>query len=127
LSTGRITLDGGTFDIFVTQESLERFIAALPEPVTSHPEPAAKPRKKTKRKRAVKAVKAPQPATPDPPKHRYPGDAPVIDEGVELVLGGMSDRAAARKLAPKAEGGTIEQREERLRKLIAKAAKTNRN
>ena len=51
-------------------------------------------------------------------KHRYAGDSKLIEEGRRLVAQGMSKRRVARKLAPSAEGGTIEQREERRRKLL---------
>ena len=52
------------------------------------------------------------------PAHRYPGDTQLLEEGRELVRGGMSKRKAAEQLAPKAKGGSIEQKIERLRKLI---------
>jgi hypothetical protein len=69
------------------------------------------------RQRLPASTQQQSPATRQP-VHRYAGDAALIEEGRKLITGGMSARKAARGLAPRAEGGTIEQREERLRKLL---------
>jgi hypothetical protein len=61
---------------------------------------------------------APQTTTQQTEQHRYPGDADLIEEGRKLFADGLSKRQAAAKLAPRARGGSIEQRTERLRKLI---------
>jgi hypothetical protein len=50
--------------------------------------------------------------------YRYPGDAQLIKQGQRMVAAGLTKLAAARKLAPKAKGGSLAQRENRLRKLI---------
>jgi hypothetical protein len=52
--------------------------------------------------------------------HRYnnPTDALLVKEARELVKGGMTKINAARKVAPKATGGDLDQRINRLRKLI---------
>ena len=50
--------------------------------------------------------------------HRYASDGQLIKKGRQMVARGMSKRQAAARLAPKAEGGSIDQRIERLRKLI---------
>jgi hypothetical protein len=87
------------FPIFVNEEDLESLIATLPEP-----EPLSSDDQ------------------PLPHQYRYPGDARLVEAGKKLkVDGGLSIRAAARKLAPEAEGGSLDQKEERLRKLIADA------
>jgi hypothetical protein len=52
------------------------------------------------------------------PVHRYSGDGALIEEGRRLIADGMSKRSAAKQLAPRAEGGALDQREERLRKLL---------
>lgn len=52
------------------------------------------------------------------PQHRYPTDASLVEQGHELMAAGMSKRQAARKLAHDAEGGDLDQRTERLRKLL---------
>lgn len=50
---------------------------------------------------------------------RYPGDEALIKEGREMVAAGMEKRAAARKLAARAEGaGTFESKVDRLRKAL---------
>jgi hypothetical protein len=57
---------------------------------------------------------------PAPEEHRYrnPDDAPLVRAARKRVAKGMSKLAAATLFAPKAVGGTLEQRVERLRKLI---------
>ena len=52
------------------------------------------------------------------PKHRYASDTPLLKEARQLVANGISKLQAAQQLAPKASGGSIQQRTERLRKLI---------
>jgi hypothetical protein len=50
---------------------------------------------------------------------RYPGDAALVDEGRKMIAAGMEKRAAARKLAARAEGaGTVESKVDRLRKML---------
>ena len=51
-------------------------------------------------------------------QHRYASDAPLIERGRQMVASGMSKRQAATKLAAQAEGGSLEQKAERLRKLL---------
>jgi hypothetical protein len=51
-------------------------------------------------------------------RYRHAEDAALIKEGRRMVNAGMTKLAAAKKLAPRAVGGTVEQRIERLRKLI---------
>jgi hypothetical protein len=80
-----------TREVFVRRDNLDRFIASIA--------PASEERRK-------------------PARHRHAGDAELAEEGRDLVAGGMSKRKAAEKLALRAEGGTIDQRIERLRKLI---------
>ena len=71
---------------------------------------------------------SPQPPLARQPKRRHPGDVPLIEEGKKLVREeGLSYREAARRLAPKAEGSSLDQKEGRLRKLIAEANKANKN
>jgi hypothetical protein len=54
-----------------------------------------------------------------PHRYRHPGDAALVEEGRQMIANGAANKLqAARKLAPRAEGGTIEQREQRLRKLF---------
>jgi hypothetical protein len=50
--------------------------------------------------------------------HRHAGDAELIEEGLQMHKAGMSKLQAATKLAAKAKGGSLDQRIERLRKLI---------
>jgi hypothetical protein len=58
------------------------------------------------------------PAKNRAPRYRYAGDAALIKQGRKLVAEGMSKLAAAKELAPKANGGNLDQRVARLRKLI---------
>lgn len=52
-------------------------------------------------------------------RYRYPGDRELVEEGRRLVTErGISKLQAAKQLALRAEGGTLEQRTERLRKAI---------
>jgi hypothetical protein len=51
-------------------------------------------------------------------RYRYPGDAALVEEGRQMIANGMTKSRAARELAPRAEGGNAEQREQRLRKLL---------
>jgi hypothetical protein len=54
------------------------------------------------------------------PKYRNPGDAQLVEEGIMAVRGGKvtSALAAAKVLAPRAKGQSLESKTERLRKLI---------
>ena len=58
---------------------------------------------------------APQKAEPT---HRYSGDAALIERGRKMIADGMTKSEDARRLAPDAEGGSDEQRYNRLRKLF---------
>jgi hypothetical protein len=58
---------------------------------------------------------------PTAPPSRYPGDAELIREGLRLIAGGMNLRATARKLAPRAEGTSLDSKTDRLRKALARA------
>jgi hypothetical protein len=50
---------------------------------------------------------------------RFPGDTALIEEGRRMLATGMTKRAVARTLAPRAQGdGTIESTETRLRKAL---------
>jgi hypothetical protein len=42
----------------------------------------------------------------------------LIKEGKQLVRGGMSKLQAAKELAPRADGNSVEQKVDRLRKLF---------
>lgn len=80
-----------TREIFIRKDDLARLVAKLEAPT----EPASREH-----------------------RHRHHTDAELIEEGRRLCANGMSKRAAARQLAPQAEGGDLDQRAERLRKLI---------
>jgi hypothetical protein len=57
-------------------------------------------------------------SNPRPRRYNNAGDAALVKEGRALVKGGMSKMAAARQLAPRAIGGSLEQRINRLRKAF---------
>jgi hypothetical protein len=102
----RPTADGRTAgrcrrEVFVRREHLNRFIAALSEPNVGL---------------CSNSVSSESQLSPH--QYRYPGDAQLIERGRQMVKEGMSKLKAAEKLAVEAEGGTIQQRTERLRKLI---------
>jgi hypothetical protein len=59
---------------------------------------------------------------------RYPGDTALIEEGLILLANGMTDRAAARQLAPRAEGpGILESKVDRLRTKLSEERKRRSN
>jgi hypothetical protein len=53
-----------------------------------------------------------------PRRYRNASDAALVKEGRKMVAGGMTKMAAARVVAKKATGGSLEQRIERFRKLL---------
>jgi hypothetical protein len=68
----------------------------------------------------AEADKPPQGCSPPEKEHKYRfhGDAALVARGRKMTADGISKSAAAKKLAPEAEGGTLEQKIERLRKLL---------
>jgi hypothetical protein len=57
-------------------------------------------------------------SAPKTKRNRYPGDAPLVEEGRKLIKAGWTKSRAAKHLAPRAEGGSDKQRADRLRKMF---------
>ena len=72
-----------------------------------------------------RGLRTDKPATKQKTKvhhYRHAGDAGLVARGLKLVAKGASNSEAARRLAPHAIGGTLEQRIDRLRRLVGKLA-----